>query len=410
MKKLNLSGLLCWGFILFWISCGDELDREALYKDNTPPGPVAEPVVENIPGGALITYQIPPDEDVLSVEASFQRSGETITKSASIFTNKITIDGLKSGAEYVVALRTVDRSNNYSNPVNVTINPLEAPIDVIMQNLVLTQDFGGVRIEFDNQVPISIEFQLLKKDSLSNAYEYQFSAFNASKAIKSHTFRGFPPVPADFAVLAIDRWNNISDTIYRTITPLEEIEFDPSTFGAPTPRLPLDQGDAFGWVLPNMWDGTISDGNGFHTDQIFSGYDGIGDYTEKVQMFTIDLGIEVNISRIKFWHRQGTWIFSHGNPRFFEMWGIDKIPTGYDGTNFDGWSLLVDDGEVIKPSESPIGVNSAEDVAAAVEGHEFNCDNPNAKVRYIRFVNFKNWSGSTFIHISEMKFWGTKVE
>lgn len=393
-----------------WTSCGDELNREAFYKDNNPPGPVEEPVVENVAGGALITYQIPDDEDVISVEGSFQRGAKTVTKSSSIFSNQIIIDGLKSGTSYDVTLRAVDRSNNYSSPVVVEINPLEAPIDVIMNNIKIVRDFGGVRIEFDNKEPISIEFQLLKKDSISGAYEYQFSAFNSSSAIKSHTFRGFPPVPADFAVVAIDRWNNISDTVYSTITPLKEVEFDPSTFGAPTPRVPLDNGDAFGWVLPNMWDGTISAGNGFHTDQIFAGHSGIGDYTEKVQMFTIDLGIEVNISRIKLWPRQGTWIFSHGNPRYFEIWGIDKIPEGYDGTNFDGWAKIVEDGEVIKPSGSPIGVNSAEDVAAAAEGHEFNCQSPNAKVRFVRFVNFKNWSGSTFIHISEMKLWGTKVE
>lgn len=409
MRKLKLSRYFILGLILIWISCGDELDREAFYQDDIPPGPIVEPEVDNIAGGARITYQIPPEEDVISVEASFQRGEETVTKSSSIFSNEITIDGLKSGEEYDVSLRAVDRSNNYSDPVIVTINPLEAPIDVIMKNLVIAQDFGGVRIVFDNKVPISIEFQLLKKDSISGAYEYQYSAFNSSAAVKSHTFRGFPPVPADFGIVAIDRWNNISDTVYKTITPLKEIEFDPSTFGVPSPRIPLDQGDAFGWVMPNMWNGT-PDGAGFHTDQIFAGYDNIGDYTEKVQMFTIDLGIEVNLSRIKFWPRQGSWIFSHGNPRYFEIWGIDKIPDGYDGSNFDGWTLLVNDGEVIKPSESPIGVNSAEDVAAAVEGHEFNCEDPNAKVRYIRFVNFKNWSGSTFIHITEMKFWGTKVE
>src|SRR5690606_32876118 len=165
-------------------SCGDELNREAFYKDNNPPGPVEEPVVENVAGGALITYQIPDDEDVISVEGSFQRGAKTVTKSSSIFSNQIIIDGLKSGTSYDVTLRAVDRSNNYSSPVVVEINPLEAPIDVIMNNIKTVRDFGGVRIEFDNKEPISIEFQLLKKDSISGAYEYQFSAFNSSSAIK----------------------------------------------------------------------------------------------------------------------------------------------------------------------------------------------------------------------------------
>lgn len=410
MKLLDQLWYILLVSVLLWGSCGDELDRQPFYQDDIPPGPVVEPQVVNIAGGAVITYQVPNDEDVISVEASFQRGEDKVIKTASIFSNSIKIDGLKSGASYDVSLRAVDRSNNYSDPVVVVIEPLEAPIDVIMKNLVLTQDFGGVRIEFENKEPISVEFQLLKKDSISGRYEYQFSAFNSSSAIKSYSFRGYPPVSADFGIVAIDRWNNISDTIFNTLTPLKEIEFDPSTFGAPSPRVALDNGDAFGWVLQNMWDGVISDGNGFHTDQIFAGHAGIADYSDRVQMFTIDLGIEVNISRIKFWHRQGSWIYSHGNPRYFEIWGIDEIPPDYDGTHFDGWAQLVSDGEVIKPSGSPIGVNSAEDVAVATEGHEFNCENPSAKVRFIRFVNLRNWSGSAFIHISEIKFWGTKIE
>jgi len=67
---------------------------------------------------------------------------------------------------------------------------------------------------------------------------------------------------------------------------------------------------------------------------------------------------------------------------------------------------LIENGEVVKPSGGAIGSNSAEDVAQAASGEEFEFPIEAPPVRYIRFVNLESWSTGKFMHIMEINFWG----
>ena len=130
-------------------------------------------------------------------------------------------------------------------------------------------------------------------------------------------------------------------------------------------------------------------------------------------MFTVDLGVVAKLSRFKFWQRQGDGgccgVYSHGNPRYFEVWGIAEIPAD-NGASLEGWTRLIENGEVVKPSGAPIGSNSAEDLAQAAKGEEFEFSIEAPPVRYIRFVNMESWSTGKFMHLMELNFWGQIVE
>ncbi|PWJ57948.1 uncharacterized protein DUF5126 [Dyadobacter jejuensis] len=403
IKCLFFSTLMA---LLF--SCGDDNFHGPIEKDNTPPAPVTEVQVKNTAGGAELVYQLPSDPDLLRIEATFSRGTEIITKTSSVFKNVITLDGLKSGQEIDVTLTSVDRSNNHSTPVVVKVTPLRAPIDDLFDSFSLKEDFGGVRLSYDNKSEVQVEIQILKKNKESGLYQYQSSAFISNNQRTGYSFRGFEPEQADFAAVAIDRWNNISDTIFANITPIQEQLLDIQKFKKIAPAIPNDSKDAFGWIIENLWNNNIN-GSGFHTSQTDGGAL-IAPYTEPYPVFSFDLGVTANISRIKFWQRQGTWIFAHGNPRNFEIWGIDKIPANYDGTSMEGWTRLVEEGEVKKPSGAALGQNSADDVAQAASGEEFESVDPSKPIRYIRFVNKKNWSGANFIHIMEINLWGKVLE
>ncbi len=407
MKNIfSIFGFLSLLLVGGLLSCGEEQVRGPLYYDNIPPSPVSDVQVTNLPGGAKLTLQVPQDEDVILVEASYKRAGKEVRTSTSIFNNELVIEGFKAAENIQVALVAVDRSDNRSTPVTVSISPMKAPIDEMFETLEMVEDFGGVRLRYDNKNRIQVEFQLLKRDE-NGVFAYQTSAFIANDQRTSFSFRGFAPETGNFGVVAIDRWDNISDTLFAELTPLEEEMLDIEEFTAIKPGLSTDEGDAFGWVLENMWNDNIN-GSGFHTSQSNPGHV-VPPYEEPHHIISFDLGVTANISRIKFWQRQGTWIFAHGNPRYFEIWGIDELPDN-DGASLEGWTKLVENGEVLKPSGGPLGQNSAEDAAQAGNGEEFEALDSTVPIRYIRFVNFQSWSGGKFMHIMEINFWGKVLQ
>lgn len=402
MKNISIYFALALLLGMVFISCTED-ERGPLTKDGTTPSVVSEVKVTNLPGGAKIEYSVPTDEDALLVEATYKlQSGRTITTKSSIFKNFVTVEGLREVESQEVQLVTVDRSSNKSEPVTVQISPMEAPIDKLYTGLSLVSDFGGVRVLYNNEDEIKAELLLYAQDANGNLV-YSQSAFIDNDSRSHFSFRGFPPEATTFGIAAIDRWDNLTEIKEFDILPLEEVLLDKEGFKDPG-LLTNDERDAWGWVKSNLWNGSTG-GGGFHTAQ-GSKPDIVPPYTESFHMFTMDLGVTAKLSRFKFWQRQGSWIFRHGNPRYFEVWGIDEIPEDNGASLENGWIKLVENGEVIKPSGAPIGSNSAEDRAQAESGEEFEFPIDAPPVRYVRFVNLESWSTGKFMHIMEVDFWG----
>lgn len=394
--------LFCLG--LAFSSCEEE-ETGPLVVDDTPPGAVKEVVVTNLPGGAKIAYEIPKDEDALMIEATYHLdNGKEVTSKSSIFKNHVSVEGLREVKSQEVELVVVDRSNNKSNPVTVTITPETAPIDKLYSSFELKEDFGGVRLQYNNGEKVAAEILLYTEDESGNLI-YSQSTFLNDDQRDYHTFRGFPPLAKKFGIAAIDRWDNKTETFEKEITPLEEVLIEIENFK--DVFLEGDESDAFGWIKSNMWNGSI-DGSGFHTAQGNPGTV-VPPYSEGYHIFTMDLGVKAKLSRFKFWQRRGGWEFTHGNPRHFDVWGINELPAD-NGASFDGWVKLIEDGEVLKPSGGPLGSNSAEDQAQAARGEEFEFPIDAPPVRYIRFVNKESWSTGKFMHIMELNFWGQIIE
>ncbi len=399
-KIFNYSILFFFALVLF-PSCEEE-ERGPLTTDNTIPSPVSNVSVENSPGGAFISYDVPNDNDLLYVEVNYHRNGENVTDRASVYKNTVNVEGLIDTAPQEVTLVSVDKSNNKSEPVSVTITPETAPIFLLYETVELIEDFGGVRLKYDNYVNLKAEILFYLKDESGNWVYQNKSEFIENDSSNFRTFRTYPPESRTFGVSIIDRWNNTTDIKEAILTPIEEVILDRENFEEVT--LNKDAPSAFQWFLPYMWNGTV-DGAGFHTAQDLIP-EIVPPYTQPYHMFTMDLGVTRKLSRFKFWQRQGSWIWVHGNPRYFEVWGTDELPAD-NGDSLDGWTKLVENGETVKPSGGPPNSNSAEDQAVAADGHEFIFPVEAPPVRYIRFVNQESWSGGLFMHIMELSFWGS---
>lgn len=374
--------------LFFWACSEDE--RPQIATDAVPPQPVSDVVVTNIPGGAILKYKLPEDEDLLYVKAQYTlKDGLQSEVRASLYSDTLKIAGFGSQDEREITLFSVDRSENVSAPVKVKIQPLEPPVITIGKTLKLMEDFGGVHAFWTNLERAEVSVVIEKED---NNQEYvPIDAFYSTVVDGDGASRGMDTIPANFKTYVRDRWGNMSEPIQATITPLFETKFDRLKF---TPMsVDGDEPSAWGWVLQNLFDGNLN--SGFHTAQ------GSGRWPQWV---TLDMGVTGRISRIKIWQRDdnGTWLYQHGNIRKFEIWGTNSSTNLQD---WNSWTKMMEC-ESVKPSGLPLGQYSGEDASWARAGEEFICSPDMPAVRYLRLKVLETWSGGDFFHIMELEVYG----
>ena len=380
-----------------WACTKGELNRQKpIENDGIVPAPVSNVQVQNLPGAAVLTYALPKDADLQYVLAEYAINSTTVRQAkTSRYNDTIHVDGFNKAGEYTVTLYAVDKSENKSQPVVVKVNPTIPPYRTIASSIKLTDDFGGVNVVFNNPDEDKIALVVLTKDN--NGELAPIETFYTQIKDGSFSARGYDTSERVFGAYIKDRWNNISDTVFKTVHPMKETVLDKTKFRQY--KLPGDQPSAWGWEMPYMWDGKIDGGGpGFHTLQ------GAEPHPHR---FTFDLGVVAKLSRYKVLQRWDGYLYSHGNPRFWTLWGSAGLPDA--SGSMDNWIKLMDC-ESKKPSGLPLGQTTEEDLSYAKGpdglGEEFTFPLSTPAVRYIRLELHKNWSGTDFFHAIELTFWG----
>lgn len=381
--------------LLIMLGC-QEIERGIpVSKTDGVPPPVTDVQVENIPGGANITYALPKSESMLYVLAvySFPDSAN-LEKKSSYYNNSLTIEGFPDTNDYQVELYTVSRGGKKSDPVPVKINPLTSPVTSVFRSVTMQPTFGGVHIDFVNKSKAKVKISVLTPDSLGDLSTSDI--FYTQLDSGGFSVRGYDSIPRKFGVFVRDRWNNYSDTVFQEITPFYEQELDKSKFREV--HLPTDTYEPHTGFNSEevLWDDVWDGGKVFHTKP------GSG----IPQWFTFDLGVEVRLSRFKFFHRStgGTdGAYYAGDPKVLEVWGSDN--PNPDGSWDNSWVLL-GHFQSIKPSGQ--AKPTTEDLQyACVDGEDFEFPIGNPPVRYLRIKILKNWGGLTYMYMSELTFWGS---
>jgi len=218
-------------------------------------------------------------------------------------------------------------------------------------------------------------------------------------------------IPADEATSQLPNYKPGTDFSYVTLFipaggAIDTFASTPVTIPAPIPTyaqldkskfreypLPGDAGSAWGWQLNYLWDGSIAEGRGFHTPEL-----------PVPHHFTFDMGVTAKLYEMKWWQRQDpTTLYTAGNPSKFEIWGSNNPAA--DGS-YTGWVKLKEC-ICVKPSGSPVGTNTQQDIDYAAAGELFKFEGGTTPVRYIRVKILEKWSGSLSTHMMEMTFWGT---
>lgn len=377
--------------------------------DHIPPSPITNPVVQNTYGGATITYTVPTDKDFSFVRAEYLRKGVLCTDHSSVYNNSITVEGFGTTEPVVVKLYSVDFSMNFSEPVIVTIHPLEPYVNHIYSSMEANNDFQGVSVHWKNERKQPISITLLYKEQDSDEAYVEKDVYFTDEPEGNHAFRGLESVPTDFKVFVKDKWDNASDTLSFSYTPLYEVMLDRTKYAQV--KLPFDLVSYYNNSWWAAWD-LCHDGDTYD-------YGWISDLAGNAEndfrfpiMTTFDLGTTAKLSRTHLWMR-GQLEYGERAFKKLEFWGTEALavdkPRDYwasdeRGSWRDDWTYL-GSFETTKPS-GPSGVATEDDkLWARANGFEFYFASA-PKVRYVRMLVNETWSGGTALELCEIAFMG----
>ena len=388
--------------LVLWSGCKEE-GRIDHFDENAPaPAQVTAVMVRNTPGGAVLKYKLPEDENLLCVRAEYEiQPGVMREVKASRFIDSLVLEGFGNARTYNVRLYSVGRNEKMSEPVPVPVNPLTPPVRIAAKQLV--ENFGAISVRIENPEKASLAI-VLKGDTAQSGNQIYLHTFYTSAEKANFIYRGLESAPRIFSVHLRDRWGNLSDTISARLTPWHE-EFIPKNtweeFRLPTDGLPLGNNPQY--FLHKAWDGNaLTPANTF-----------VSEYAPLPQWQTWDLGVTITMNRFKLWHyenRPQNYEYMHYNQRKFELYG--SMSPNPDGSWDDSW-IPLGQFECVKPSgQTP---PTAEDYAFARAGFEFELEanefapEPFVPFRYVRFKTVTVWSTLLVnppVYIGEISFWG----
>jgi hypothetical protein len=374
-----------------WHGCAKEDRLDHLDANAPAPAPVTNARYTAIPGGAYVTYDIPRDPNLAYVKAVFEIAPGIVREAkSSYYTDTLKLDGYGDTSLHEVMLYSVGRNEKSAEPVKLQIKPLTPPVYTAFDSLVLEPAFGGVKIRFKNPNEGNLAIVLIS-DTTNNGIWSPITTFYAKAPKGVFSFRGLPSKERKYAIYLRDRWNNKSDTLVRTLTPLFE-EKVPKPFKAlilPTDEtIPVESQ----YPMDRMWD-----------DKVDQGIFATRHSSSTPQWFTIDLQKKVVISRMKMHQRGENYTYTGSNVKSFELWGSNDPDANGGWTQ---WTLL-GTFQSYKPSGLPPGQVTAEDRDYGhTKGEDFDMPDIPAPYRYLRFKTTATYGGGPQITIAELSFWG----
>ncbi len=383
--------------VLLFIVCScSEKQLDPITESLGKPGVVTEVKTQQVPGGVIITYRIPDAEDILGVKGVYVLSnGQSFEATASFYDNKLKILGYNDTLSHEVQLYTVNRGQIVSDPVKVTFNPLESSLSKAIKTVNIISDFGGAQFNWQNLDKAPLTFEFLAQDSLGLMQTMKIITTETESSRQS--LRGYAPEPRFFATIIRDNWGNSSDTIFPIegrITPMFEEKLDKRKMNVM--KLSNDQNFT-------NWEGMDS----YLIDDDHETF-GHSPNSSIPAPFTIDLGRVAKLSRIVMHQRKfSDSYYNWGNPQKFEVYGCATKPS--QNGDWSEWTKIMNC-EIIKPSGSPSGTVTDEDITAGTAGHEFVFELSQAPIRYIRIVIQSTFGGTTFTHPADVDFYGKVVE
>ena len=400
MKKVYL--LSCVAALLLTVSsCKDDVIGQTPV-DGVAPACVTDVQVDNQAGKSVLTYKLPNETDLLYVKAVYEDSnGNKKEVKSSVFKNQMELVGFGKSAKHTIQLYSVDRSQNESKPVDVDIQPLDSPIYEVANSLNVVDSWGGAKIFWSNSTEADVKINVSLKDS-DNVYK-SYETFYTNVKDGVNAIRGLDSIPQHLAVVISDTYSNSTDTLFKDIKPLYEMELPGKDFSV----LPLPTGyvlSIWGGPFSRLFDGiTGSSANAYYMDTT-------NPTLYHTPYFSFDMKKTYKLSRIRLWGRVGNnFEFSLHNLRYFQIWGTNDESCQSEPDDWTRWTKIRDCESIIPSGNDNKHVTSA-DKAYYAQGEEYEFDIQTPPYRFLRIISTENWSMTPKLHIIEMKIWGSEVK
>lgn len=376
-------------------------------KDTTPPGVISNLSFVPTYGGAIISYELPNDEDVLFVKAEYTTTiGDKILKVSSRYNNSIEIDGFNDTIDHTIDLYTVDQEGNHSDKVNFEVKPLKSFIYLVKESLSIEAALGGVKVKWVNPEAKPVNIYIYAKN-LEENIEYEFPLSSKSSA-DSASIKNLQATDYEFSCNVRDLQHNETEKEYfATLKPLFEEKIDKGGWTLDD-ALSVD-GTKWEGVTENFWDDVIDtkESSADNSYFIINRDDNGGSLS-----YPLDIVIELNkniiMSRFVVWQRafwylnpeqngvsEDYYYYQNENMRSFEL---------YSSNDKTEWTLI---GEFdIGDPRDVDGNVSSDKIEEAMEGHEFELPAITAPFKYLKFSITSNFGSETNCYGSEITLYG----
>ncbi|SKC83779.1 DUF4959 domain-containing protein [Ohtaekwangia koreensis] len=378
-------------------SCNEDLSyREPTGTSSGIPQHVTEIQVKNFPGKATISYKLPADPNLLYVQAKYVlANGKEMDVKSSYFVDSLVVEGFADTQEHEIKLYTVNRQEVHSDPISVTVKPLTAPIWSVLESIDIRDAFGGYKLTAVNKTQEAIGILIMETNVFDEwEVDNNLSIYTSIDSVLSQR-SGMDTVTRHFAIAVRDRWSNITDTLYKDINPIYEVELNTANFRHfPLPGDPSQQPGA---AVSNMWDKRYGWPVSFSS---------LAAATLNVpSIVTVDMGVSAKLSKV--WIRPfmelSNLYYGFTTLKHFELWG--SANPNQSGALDESWTLL-GKYELKKPSGSSGNTETASDQEAAANGFFYDIDLNAPKIRYLRIRCLVNWAGSCPQSVDELKVFG----
>ncbi|MGJ7029617.1 DUF4959 domain-containing protein [Niabella hirudinis] len=311
MKKYSFIIVMILSVFLF--SCKKEEEKVTGTWNS---GPVEVETITPINGGAVISYKVPDDGNLLYVMAEYERNGKTFVEKSSVYKNTLTIEGfnLPEKTKVKATIYKVNKEEQRSAPVEIEFEPLEGLVSLAEESLHLQPGFGGIVANWKNQASTQLGVRMMVPDEIKKVFTTKEMYFTTAPDDK-RSFRGFESEPTNVAVTFEDKWGNVSDTVFYSTTPFFETMV-PKPYADYRANIPYDNiTNLSGRTTNTLWDNIVNtSGHGWLTANGSSGLS-----------ITIDLKQVVKLSRIIIHGYHINSPYGQVNIQQFEAWGTDKI-------------------------------------------------------------------------------------
>ena len=421
---MNKVFLLIYISSMLLFSCS-EMDRFKTSGDDTvAPGKVTVRSYKKLYGGARFFYDIPKDEDLLSIEAEYKNSKDQVFKfTSSYFVDSLDVYGFADTAEYSINIYALDRAGNRSEPVSVKVNPLEPAYSRVASSMVVKPGFSSFFIDWTNEleqnINVYVDFEF-PQDGQSRQLTTVFSSNLAKDRRFINDLYLSPSEKVKVKVRVEDMYGNISAAIDKgELSLYEDIEIPKQPWVLPNPNdsiggVPMVFGNGYEGRLHYVIDGIIDRGdnlNFMHTNS--RGRTGRSADGNMPWNFIIDLGDYYEISRIITVQRHSGGLANISRGQYYrtENVGIYNIYIWNDDTN--GWEYVMQ-----HKINVPVGLSELEFVKVGEAGDMAYMypDDPKytKKTRWFRYEAVKGFSGNYTLEdancLSEITLFGRKAQ